>query len=296
MLLDAAAGEIEFPPIVRLEDGSMRCYGEVPPAGAAVRIREHAVGGGARGNVRPHTLTVLRSSIPFVRGVTNRTPASDGVDAESVDEARVRGPLMLRTRGRAVTKEDFELLTREAAPEIARVRAIPASSEADAGAVTVCVVPAVAREGDTVHLEELLPSEATLSAIAARLDACRVIGTQVYVEPPTYQGVTVVTRVRAEARADPERVRADVLAALHRYFDPLVGGPSGDGWPWGRPVHVGDAFAVVQRVDGVAVVEEVLLFSANPVTGKRSAEKTDRVDLAPNTLAFSFEHKVRVTS
>ena len=146
VILDAAAGEIEFPPLVRLEDGSIKYYGAIPPARAAIRIRGHAIGGGGRGNVSACSIRTLKSSIPFVRGVTNRHPAAGGVDAESVDEARVRGPLMLRTRSRAVTSEDFELLTREAAPEVARVRCIPAQTAEDAGHVTVCVVPAAARE------------------------------------------------------------------------------------------------------------------------------------------------------
>jgi predicted phage baseplate assembly protein len=295
VILDAAAGEIEFPPLVRLEDGTIRSYGAIPPSRASIRIRDHAVGGGSRGNVAARAIRTLKSSIPFVRGVTNRHPASGGVDAESVDEARVRGPLMLRTRSRAVTAEDFELLTREAAPEVARVRCIPAQTAEDAGHVTVCVVPAAARENDILRFEDLLPTESTLAAIADRLEDSRIIGSVVHVEPPTYQGVTVVARLRAAPRADPERVRADAVAALHRYFDPLVGGPNGKGWPWGRPAQSGDAFGVLQRISGVDVVEDVRLFGANPVTGERG-EATTRLELAANSLVFSYEHQVRVVT
>jgi predicted phage baseplate assembly protein len=295
IILDAAAGEIEFPPLVRLEDGSIRAYGAIPPARTSIRVRDHAVGGGSRGNVAPRAIRTLKSSIPFVRGVTNRQPASGGVDAESVDEARVRGPLMLRTRSRAVTAEDFELLTREAAPEVARVRCIPAQTAEDAGHVTVCIVPAAARDNDVLRFEDLLPTEPTLAAIAERLEDARIIGSVVHVEPPTYQGVTVVARLRSTPRADPERVRNDAVAALHRYFDPLVGGPSGKGWPWGRPAQSGDAFSVLQRIPGVDVVEDVRLFGANPVTGERG-EATTRLELAANTLVFSYEHQVRVVT
>jgi predicted phage baseplate assembly protein len=295
VILDRAAGEIEFAPTVRLVDGTVRAYGAIPPARAAIRVREIAVGGGARGNVAAHAIKTLKSSIPFVRSVTNRKPAIGGVDAESVDEARVRGPLQLRTRSRAVTAEDFELLTREAAPEVARVRCVPAASAVDAGHVTVCIVPAAPRPDGRLRFEDLLPVDTTLEAIAARLDAARVIGSDVHVEPPTYQGVTVVARLRASARADADRVRSDAVDALHRYFDPLVGGPDGRGWPWGRPAQSGDAFGVLQRIVGVDVVEDVRLFGANPVTGERG-EMTDRLELAPNSLVFSYEHQVRVVT
>jgi predicted phage baseplate assembly protein len=295
VILDAAAGELEFPPIVRLEDGTLREYGAIPPARAQIRIREHAIGGGSAGNVAPRSIRALKSSIPFIREVTNRHPASGGVDAESVAEARVRGPLMLRTRSRAVTAEDFELLTREAAPEVARVRCIPAQTADDAGHVTVCIVPAAPRSGGVLRFEDLLPSETSLAKIADRLERARVIGSVVHVEPPSYQGITVVARLRSAPRADPERVRADAVTALHRYFDPLIGGADGKGWPWGRPAQAGDAFGVLQAVAGVDVVEDVRLFGANPVTGERG-EATTRLELAANSLVFSYEHQVKVTA
>lgn len=295
VIFDPAAGEIEFPPVVRLEDGTIRSYGAIPPARTSIRISGHAVGGGGRGNVAPRAIRTLKSSIPFVRGVTNRHVAVGGVDAESVDEARVRGPLMLRTRSRAVTAEDFELLTREAAPEVARVRCIPATTADAAGHVTVCIVPAAPRHDDVLRFEDLLPTEATLSTIARRLEDARVIGTAVHIEPPTYQGVTVVARLRSAPRADPDRVQADAIAALHRFFDPLIGGPDGTGWPWGRPAQSGDAFGVLQRIPGVDVVEDVRLFGANPVTGERG-EATTRLEVGASSLVFSYAHQVRVVT
>jgi predicted phage baseplate assembly protein len=295
VLLDAAAGEIEFPPVVRLDDGTLREYGAIPPARAHVRIRGHAIGGGSTGNVAPRAIKTLKSSIPFVREVTNRYAATGGVDGESVGEARVRGPLMLRTRSRAVTAEDFELLTREAAPEVARVRCIPAETAEDAGHVTVCVVPSAARHDGVLRFEDLLPSEASLAKIAERLERARIIGSVVHVEPPSYQGITVVARLRSAPRADAERVRADAVAALHRYFDPLIGGADGKGWPWGRPAQAGDAFGVLQAVSGVDVVEDVRLFGANPVTGERG-EATTRLELAANSLVYSYEHQVKVSA
>jgi predicted phage baseplate assembly protein len=294
VVVDRAAGEIEFAPLVRFEDGSVRSYGAIPAPRAAVRIGGHARGGGRRGNVPARAIRTLKSSIPFVREVTNRHAASGGVDAESVGEARVRGPLMLRTRSRAVTAEDFELLTREAAPEVARVRCIPAQTAEDAGHVTVCVVPAAARYDGVLRFEDLLPGDTSLTKIADRLEAARVVGSVVHVEPPSYQGITVVARLRAAPRADPERVRADAVTALHRYFDPLIGGADGNGWPWGRPAQAGDAFGVLQAVPGVDVVEDVRLFGANPVTGERG-EATTRLELAANSLVFSYEHQVKVS-
>jgi hypothetical protein len=46
-------------------------------------------------------------------------------------------------------------------------------------------------------------------------------------------------------------------------------------------------------VHGVELVEDVRLFSADPVSGRRGSEAA-RVDLAANSLVFSFEHQILV--
>ncbi len=297
VILDAAAGEIEFAPLVRLEDGSLRAYGAMPAGpGRRSASANHAIGGGGDGNVRARTLTSLRSSIPFVRGVTNRHPASDGVDAESVDEAQVRGPLMLRTRSRAVTAEDFELLTREAAPEIARVRSIPATSAADAGTVTVCIVPAAARDGDIVHLEDLLPTRTDPRGDrreARRLPGDRYDRARRAADlpgrhgrgPPSGRRRAPMPTVSA-ARPSPHCIATSIRWSAV----PTATGGRGAG-----RCKSGDAFAVLQRIAGVDVVEDVRLFGANPVTGERG-DATERIELAPNSLVFSYEHQVRVVT
>jgi hypothetical protein len=91
-----------------------------------------------------------------------------------------------------------------------------------------------------------------------------------------------------------DRVREEGLAALHTFLSPLTGGgPDGRGWPFGRPVQAGELFAVLQRVRGVELVEDLRLFGANPVTGERGAE-SGRIDLDPDSLVFSFDHQLLV--
>ena len=293
--LDAVSGLVLFGPVVREADGSLRHYGAVPEKGAEVRIRGYATGGGARGNLAAGSIRRLKSSIPSVAAVENRRPAQGGVDGETLDQAKDRGPLLVRTRSRAVTAEDYEILAREAAPEIARVRCVPAGRDpADAGGVRVLVVPAAAMRDGRILFENLVPPEPTLSRIAARLDRARVVGTRVVLEPPLYRGVTVVARLVARPRVNVERVRAGALDVLHRYLNPLPGGgPEGTGWPFGRPVQSGEIFGRLQQVSGVELVEDVRLFSADPVTGVRGKEAR-RIDLDENSLVFSYEHQVRV--
>ncbi|HEU4424868.1 MAG TPA: putative baseplate assembly protein, partial [Pilimelia sp.] len=292
--VDATAGEIRFGPAVRLPDGTIHRYGAVPPKGAVLRLRGYWTGGGAGGNVAAQTLNVLRSSIPYVATVYNRRPASGGVDGETVEEAKRRGPIELRSRNRAVTAEDFEQLTRREAPEFARVRCVTVNGGPDAGAVRVLVVPGVSSEDGRIPLGRLRPAEAVRERVVRVLDQRRVVGVRVSVEPPSYVGVRVDAQVRSRPDVDPERVEREAVTALFAYFNPLTGGPDGRGWPFGRPVQVGEVYAVLGRVPGIDFVDEAVLFRVNPVTGELS-EPQDRIDLEATHLVFSVEHQVYVS-
>ncbi|KAA2258797.1 putative baseplate assembly protein [Solihabitans fulvus] len=293
-LLDAVIGTVHFGPAVREPDGGLRQCGAIPATGETIRLRRYAIGGGVHGNVGSGAISTLKSSIPFVAGVSNREHAQGGVDGETLEQAKARASVLLRTRSRAVTAEDYESLAKEAAPEVARVRCMTAGEgDVTAGSVRVLVVPAAPQEDGRLRFEDLVPTEGLLGRITDRLDEVRLIGTRVAVEPPLYRGVTVVATVVARPRVDPDRVRRDALDALYRFLSPIGGGQRGTGWEFGRAVQAGAVFGVLQEVRGLELVEDVRLFGANPITGERGAQ-TARLELEPNSLVFSFGHQVRV--
>ncbi|MCW2977288.1 MAG: putative baseplate assembly protein [Actinomycetia bacterium] len=294
-MLDAGEGELVLGPAVREPDGSLRYFGAVPPRDTLLRLRSYLTGGGPRGNVARGVLTVLHTPIPYVSTVENRRPAAGGVAGEDVENAKVRGPLALRTGDRAVTAEDYRALAKEAGPSFARVECVPVDGKDGAGAVRVLVVPSAETDKGRVRFEQLVPDEMQVAEIAQHLESRRVIGVRISVEPPLYQGITFVAKVRAEGDADPARVRIDALDALYEYFSPLSGGPLAAGWPFGRPVHAAEVFPVLQSVRGMGPIEEVLLFSADPTTGVRSGP-LERIELQPHALVFSYEHRVMVIS
>ncbi len=295
VVVDATTGEFHFAPAVREPDGSMRHFGAVPPKGAHLRVPGYRVGGGTAGNVARGAISVLRSSVPYVARVDNREAATGGVDGESVENAKLRAPGQLRLQERAVTAGDYERIARRAAPSAARIACLPAVA-GEAGAVRVLVVPdAVRDEGGRLRFEQLVPGERMLARIAAELDERRLLGTRLVVRPPDYQGVTVVARLTVRAGDDTDRVRETALAVLFRHLDPLRGGADGSGWPFGRAVRYGEVFAVLQQAAADATVDELRLFPADPVTGRRGAP-SERIGIAPDALVFSYRHQVVVGS
>lgn len=291
--LDQVAGEVVLGPAVREADGTMHYHGAFPAKGATLRMREYLTGGGPRGNVSKGALTVLRKPIAYVASVENRRHASGGVEGEDVANAKVRGPIVLRTGDRAVTAEDYEQLAREAAPELARVACMPAENEADAGTLRVVVVPKVEEVEGGVRFEELRPRPELLEKVKRFLDARRVIGVRIAVGPPLYQGVTVVAKLRPLPDARPAEVERRAVDSLNRYFGPFAGGPDGTGWAFGQPVVASEVIPLLEDVPGCAAVEAVRLFAADPTTGERTGPE-ERIELPTYGLAFGYEHQVLV--
>jgi predicted phage baseplate assembly protein len=292
VLLEAGSGELVFGPAVRERSGSLRRFGAVPPKGAQIRVSYH-VGGGADGNVSAGKLCVLKTSIPYVIDVANRRDARGGVAGEELENAKLRAPLSLLGGDRAVTRADYELLAREAAPELARVRCVPVDSDADEGGLRLLVVPRTGSVTERFDFDELQPPEPMLDRIKAHLEPRRVIGARLAVEPPHYHWIMVAARVRLLPGANEEQVQATSLATLFRHFHPLEGGADGRGWAFGRPVVVGDAFSVLAVVPGVEIVEDAQLFLVDP-RNNNQPQRVERVEIARHALPYSFDHRVKV--
>ncbi len=281
--IDEVSGELRFGPIVRLPEGGVRAYGATPPAGAMVRVPRYLVGGGVEGNVDEGTLTVLRSSIPFVSRVSNPQSASGGMDAETIDDVKERAAITVRTQMRAVTVRDYELLTTLAAPSLARVTCIDGTALERPGHVLIQVVPSV--PDDVRDFELLQPRKSVLRHAREFIDERRPLGATVHIEPPRYLGAAVAARIALAPGAVREVVLEQADRDLRRFMHPLIGGYAGTGWPYGRALLVGDAHAVIQRVPGVAYVDLIRLVPVDVVTGARG-EPIDKVQPGPRELVF----------
>lgn len=288
---DGAMGEVRFGPRVRHLDGSVHQHGAVPPTDAEVVVSRYRHGGGTRGNVGAGTLKVLKTSIPFVARVENLDPARGGVDAETIADAKVRGPLSLRAGQRAVTASDFERLTLEAEPAVARARCLP--PDEPGGALRVLIVPRRDVPPERLELDDLKLPDDLVERVSRHLDERRMLTAAVQIRTPSYQGLTVVARVKGGSGTQADLLRERALHALYAYVNPLTGGPDGAGWPFGRDLNLGEVFALLSAVPGVAEVEEVKLYLADLRRGERH-EGRQRIRLPADALFASFQHQVLV--
>ncbi|MEZ5234019.1 MAG: putative baseplate assembly protein [Acidimicrobiales bacterium] len=289
---DSATGEVRFGPRIRYPDGSHRQHGAVPPAGAAVHVSGYRHGGGSRGNVGAGTLTALRSAIPFVSHVTNLQPATGGVDAESVENAKLRGPATVRTGERAVTAADFERLALAADPSVARTRCLPPSRPGDP--VRLLLVPKVDALANELRLDDFALTDRLVDNVRRHLDQRRVLGTAVELSTPYYQGVSVAALLRALPGRSEAVIRLRAGDLLYRLINPLSGGTDGLGWPFDTDLNAAAVSQLLGSIDGVDRVEEVLFFEYDLRNGVRTGRALDIVRLDPDSLFLSAAHRVVV--
>lgn len=243
-------------------------YGAIPPRGAEIRMVAYRTGGGRQGNVQSGVLQFLKSAIPYVASVTNHKPAINGADAESLEQAVIKAPRILRTRDRAVTAEDFEVLAQQASlGAIARVRCLPADSNRQAGTVGLMIVPQAnvdAIADGQVSPEKFDLSPALEEQVLSYLDERKLLGVQVQLQKPEYIGVSVRTQIALEPHYDHPSAREEIIReikiSLYKFLNPLIGGIDGKGWAFGRPVYESDIVALLQQARGVRYLGPVELF------------------------------------
>lgn len=249
-VVDPVAGKVIF------GDGRR---GMIPPPGPnAIRAERYMTGGGVVGNVGAGAVTILRQAVPYVERVTNYYKARGGSDLEGLEEAKLRGPQVVRHRYRAVTIEDYEWLALRASGSVARAKCLKTPRRE--GEVSVIVIPKGEEKGRDLAKKQV-PAPELLRRVQDFLDERRLVTTRVRVMKPRYKELSVKAGVVLKQGGPAmDRLKNTLEEAIRKALHPLFGGVDGSGWPFGRAVHKSDLYRVVEGVEGVDFVDELDLF------------------------------------
>ena len=262
-------------------------HGRVFPVGSAIVARRYQTGGGRAGNLSAGTISQSLAAVPGLDSVSNILAASGGSDAEDLPTFSQRAPATLRHLGRALLPADYETMAREASPAVAVARALPATDPAGrrrAGWITLIILPnsSEARPWPSFELRKQVERY-----IASRAPTCHAIMEQIYVTGPRYQPVDVDARIKVVNPTQAGRVEGDLRLALERFFHPLYGGPTGQGWEPGRSVYLSDISAVLERTPGVDYVRELALLIDGGLQGEHAR-------IPPNHLAVAGTFRIQI--
>lgn len=216
-------------------------------------------------------LRLLNGPEPPPKPGSEPKPPLSGAALDAAIRAAV---LKVRTIDRAVTPADFEFLALSADDKkrVVRARCISEQNlsinnveeryERAPGHISVVIL--------LRGKPEELPDVQRL--VEDHLDLRRLLTTRVHVVEPRFVPVGIHVTLNLLPDVPEEDARARVLDALRQHFDPLVGG-EGDGWPFGRTVHLSEIYRLLDGVAGVDFVSPPP--AGDPVT--TSAALADRL-------------------
>ena len=263
--------------------------GIVPPeAKNSIVAKQYRIGGGALGNVNSNTLTSLGRALAYIETVTNPLQAQGGANRETIDEAKSRAPYTIKSRDRAVTAEDYEMLALRASTTLARARCVP--DRTNRGQVTLAVVP----KGETRITDlnrRLIPSNEVLRFVKRYLDERKLVGSVLNVIKPRYKDLSLRVVLIRRTVGTSDRLRKDIDAKLRRYLHSLVGGRSGKGWEFGRPVLKAELVHLVEEVPGVEGVDLLGIWDEQRNVGVEHLRLDD--DELPFLVHVNIAEKVR---
>ena len=256
--LDPVAGQVYF--------GDGLEAGKRPPLGMRVRAAYYRHGGGVASNVPAGSIKEISNGSSRL-SVRHEWPCKGGLDAETISQAERRIPQFLTHRNRAVTKQDFELLTQNnPVNPVARAMVlegflpganIHAVREKVPGVVSVFVLPPrYPALGQTPK-----PNKGLLKDVFEYLLQRIMIGTELYVLSPEFIPLAVSVTVDVLDPDTEQQTLQAVQTAIVEYLWPLApGGARGQGWPMGVAVNANELKTQVARVSGVRTVKALSLF------------------------------------
>lgn len=210
------------------------------PTGALNLRLTRRIGAGLAGNLKAGQLEIPLEKPVGMKTLTNPLPTSGGAPSETADDARRSAPDGVRTFGRIVSLQDFA--------------ALATASGLAARAYVTWVWNRMER---TAHLTVAGPNGAPLSPdnlvlLHAQLTASRDPNRPLMIA----NMVRIPVVISARLLRDPAH-EADAVAAAAR--EALTSAFAFDAVGIGRPVHLSDAYAVLQGVPGVVAVDIDLL-------------------------------------
>lgn len=267
---DRQSGWVIFAPAVQMtnDEGELPAQSallaEVPAANREIRIW-YRRGGGVEGNVAEGKLTQLKDPIPGIT-VTNKSRATGGKAAESLENALLRGPQELHSLRRAVTARDFELIAlNHSGRAVARAKAFTRSSlwkHAAPGHVELLLVPDIPeadRRQLTVQMLHAHHNQAILERIRQSVEERRPLGTACSVNWARYKQVKVKARIVIRRQEDRAALAERIRQRLYQTITPLRTQFNTTGWIFGEALRASHVYDIALDEPGVRWVDQVRL-------------------------------------
>ncbi|MDL2232083.1 hypothetical protein LJC63_00695 [Ruminococcaceae bacterium OttesenSCG-928-L11] len=222
--IDLAAGEIRF------EKG---VFASFPPAGKGPDIKVEYQGyQGSEANVDAYAINTMNTAIRYISRVENPIPAYGGYDGYNEETSQAIIANMLRTRGRAVTGQDYFDIISQISYGVKRIKCVSGvnpQGERDDNLLTIAVLTLEYEKGGHIF-------SAVKDAIRQKLTECSGIiplGKQLVLSQPHFIQIFTRLWLECEKMENAYDLQKACGESVRTFIDPLTGGFEGTGWEIG---------------------------------------------------------------
>ncbi len=223
--------------------------GKIPISGKDNIVVSYRIGGGKKGNVSAEKITKLVDSLAFVDKVNNPIDASGGADIQGIEELIEMAPKRIKHRYRAVAREDYGYLAREASSDVARVSIIlPKSDEVLGGVVALYIIPFAKQDRPQ-------PSLKLIKVVQDYMDQVVPATVQVEVKEPSYITLSLNITLTLIDWEFASGMKGSINRALKQFLHPLEGNHQGQGWAFGILPSLANFYQLLDEIEGIEIVE-----------------------------------------
>jgi len=197
---------------------------------------------GSHGNVGEKILTEFDSeTYDFIKFLENPIPATDGVEAESLFEAKTMGPNQLKVQERAITTSDYSDLVKNKFKEIkdAKTQFIYTGSWN-----TIKV---------SIDLNKSLLDEHILHEVIQYVNKIKMVGHEVQIQLAEYVYPDINITIFVERGYNVEDIESRLNLILGDNVDDVgnKGFFHSDNFSFGTPLYVSKLFDVIEQIPGI---------------------------------------------
>jgi len=282
--LDKTDGTIQF--------GDGDC-GKIPPQGIDSIRATYRTGGGPAGNIPPRAVEALKTPISLVKSVENPFGGAGGTPIEPTAALVERAAGEIRSRGRAVTPQEYEAIAASAVRSLGRITCQPnrgPTGDRKPGWVRVVVVPEGACERPAPSLAVKTRLEEALCE-AAPTHITRGSRSKLSVSGPTYIPCDIEATLEINHGESRSRLTTEIQQLLSAFLHP-IDGKAGEGWAFGEAPRTD---AICQRLQQIPAVADVRALSVSlRVDGERQrlGERPQPPTLPADGLLCNGSHRL----
>ena len=283
--IDLAAGRVTF------ERNAFAPY-PIKPGGPSVRV-DYQSYQGAQANVPKETITTTEESVRYISSVTNPMAAYGGYDGYNEETSAAIISNMLRTRGRAVTGQDYFDIISQVSYGVRRIKCLSGVNRQgvrEDDVITVALLIDEYDKGSHIFsavkdtIRQKLVSSSNILPLGKTLVLCQ----------PHF--VRFSARIWLDCRDLEEAYdrQQQTLEDMKRFIDPLEGGFDGKGWEIGTLPSVKQLLAYLKMRHPDISVARIAMSAQSRGTEYAVDDDLPAKLHNPFAMAINGEHTVYV--